>query len=109
MSVNYGKEGISLIERALPEKDSIRIDLVCGISTHDMHDGLVAARMIFEPRIKFEDLAVKDNDCHAVGNHALDLSSGQEVLLARHWIGGAVRLRSRCDWRSTSRLMRIEY
>ena len=63
-------------------KGSIRIDLVCGISTNDVHDGLDAARMIVEPRINFEDLAVKDGDCHAIGNHALDLSSSQEGLFA---------------------------
>ena len=57
---------ISLGENGYCEGVSIRINLVCGISTNDVHESLFASRMMLEPSVKFEDFAVDDDDCIAI-------------------------------------------
>ncbi len=94
---------ISFGENAYCEGDFIRINLVCGISTNDVHDGLFASRMMLEPSVKFEDFAVDDDDCIAICDQPLDLSSSQAAVFGRDRRGGAVRLRSHCGMRSDLR------
>ena len=106
MSVDCDKGSVSVIGNGLCETVSVRVDLICGISTNDMHDGLVAARMILEPRIDFEDLAVKNDDRLTIGYHALDLSSSQNGFLAIRSDGGAVIGKSHCGRKSDARLMK---
>lgn len=57
------------------QKEPIRIDLICGILSDHMLNGLVSARMEFHPRVCLQHSAFEYHDISPLCNHARDLSS----------------------------------
>lgn len=61
----------------------LRMNFVCSVSANHVHNGLVSARMEFEPRIDFQDFSVRDYDVTSRCNHSFDISPREQGLFSR--------------------------
>lgn len=65
-------------------------DLVSSVSADHVADGFIAARMIGHPGVRLDNELVEDEDCSAIGNHALNLPPGEDgILSGRHGVQAA--------------------
>lgn len=58
-------------------------DLICPVSSHHMLDRLVTSRVIWQPRIGFEDFIVQYYNLSSICDQTLDLSTAEDSVASK--------------------------